>query len=178
MRGIRPVDLSSVTSAQAQELLSSARKVIEKLVYKQARRSYGYEVEDLRAVAEIAVLEAHVTYSPTARGASSRSTWTYNTIKWRLAELTTAPAGELYDHDGAHEETPEALVVKKDLGEWLERALARLPIRHGHILGRKLTGETGTEIAHTLGITKAAVSQQALLGIRRLKAQAEDDGLR
>ena len=76
MRGIRPVDLSSVTSAQARELLADSRKIIEKLIYKQVRRSYGYELDDLRSVAEVAVLEAYVTYSPAAYGASSRSTWT------------------------------------------------------------------------------------------------------
>lgn len=172
-QGIRAVDYSGLTNAEARALLDEHRADVETLVGKVRTFTPGYGEEDLRSVAEVAVLEAHRTYRP-ACGMSPRS-WAYRVVQWRLEELRSevidlpTDYGALAPAPGPH---PEERVARIELQDWLERALASLPLQEGLILTRKLHGESSLAIGETIGLTPGRVSQLYRAGLERLRRDA------
>lgn len=176
-RGIRAADYGSLSDQLARQVLADARGYIEALVLKVRPFTRAHDEDDLRSVAEMAALEAHLTYEPD-RG-RSWGTWVYQVISWRLEELrqeeVDVPAeGVVWAPCPAP--SPESRVEAYQLAEWLESRLARLPPRHALVVARKLHGETGAELGETLGLSRARVSQVVRKAEQMLhrRALAED----
>lgn len=172
--GVRPADYGSLTDAEVRQVLSDARGYIEALVHKLARFTPGHDEDDLRSVAEMAALEAHLTYEPD-RGRAP-GTWAYQVISWRLEELRQDEVDipmEAVAHAASPAPSPESRVEAYQLAEWLEANLARLSPRRALVLARRLHGETGEEVGSTLGLSRARISQVSGSAERILRLRAK-----
>jgi RNA polymerase sigma factor (sigma-70 family) len=64
---------------------------------------------------------------------------------------------------------PEAIVVRREESAWLRAGLSRLTPCRRQVLEGYLRGRSTTEIAHTLGMSEAAVRQHKSRGLRSLR---------
>mgnify|MGYP001822429162 CR=1 FL=1 len=64
---------------------------------------------------------------------------------------------------------PEAVVVRREESAWLRAGLSRLTPCRRRVLEGYLGGRSTTEIAHTLGLSEAAVRQHKSRGLRSLR---------
>jgi RNA polymerase sigma factor (sigma-70 family) len=180
------VDLSQVDRAKAHEALASMTGAIEKEIARYRWvRFRGIDLDDLRVVAQLAVLEAVVTYS----GARGRkwSSWAYQLIRWRLSEAVTAEM----THDAllatqpedcgsepvAEDPTPEDHVLEAEGAQRVRRKIAYLTPRAGVALSCKLHGESLVQIGATVGIHYSLVSREIQAAVQTLshEIRAEDD---
>lgn len=193
-RRVARLDLRSVTSTSARDLLSACEPAIEAEVGRWSgllARGRGLDADDLRAVGRVAVLEASLTYQPD-RGRTLR-TWAGLVVHQRISEVAGA-ACALAEHevpaadpDGLlegdeHVEADDVVdpQLEQDQRErlaWLARALAKLPPRRRAILAAKLRGESQREVGRTLGISDARTSQEVDAAVAELRALAVDAGL-
>lgn len=169
---MRAVDFSRVTNAEAKEALAENRRVVEIYVSRTTRKcgTWRYSEEDIRVAIQCAVVEALATYEPD-RGAQLAS-WTHSVIRWRLAEMFKPAAvqevsihREHEDGDGydmglsADTPTPEALAVRAEAADWLQKQINRLSPREAYVLTELLAGESTASMAEKVGLTRQRVHQ-------------------
>lgn len=141
-----------------------------------ALRDPALETADLRAVAEIAVLEAKLTYR-SARG--SLKTWTRRVIRWRLLELVSQrPEVPLDEPESVlNGENPEEVLAALERRQWMEGAIGELGPRRRVIIAATVRGETLNETGQTLGISRSRVCQERKTALIQLHERALEDGL-
>lgn len=165
------VDLASVSNAQAKRALSDMAGAVEKELQKVAWvRLRGVDLDDLRAIAHLAVLEAVVTYNE-SRG-RKWSSWAYQLIRWRLQEAvrvelayeTQEVAAVNAPLDAAP--SPEEVYLAREAHTRVGRHLARLPPRAGTALACKLQGESLAEIGASVGVHYSLVCREIQDAVR------------
>jgi RNA polymerase sigma factor (sigma-70 family) len=169
------VDLGSLSDARARKLLEKYGGLARGF----ARRLRPHD-DDLCAVAEIAVLEAAVTYRSDA--GMHLDTWVFRSVRWRVKEalpkaappeeldLETVPANGRSDH--------EKLFGDLERDHWMRRQIEALPrLRHRHILAALLRGETHNQIALQLGLSRSTILRETREAMEFLWALAVLDGV-
>lgn len=146
-------------------------------------RFRGIDLDDLRVVAQLAVLESVVTYSAT-RG-RKWSSWAYQLIRWRLSEAVTAEMAHdalLVSHSDTHESepiseipTPEDVYLAQEASQRVQRKLAYLPPRAGVALACKLHGESLVQIGETVGIHYSLVSREVQAAVQTLSTEFREE---
>lgn len=137
------------------------------------------DLDDLRSLARIAVLEAVILYHP-GRGAQF-TTWAQKIIRWRLDEVCERESvhDPLPPDDQLHNgKTPHELLEELEARMWVETAIGRLPVRQRTIIAAKMGGESHRSIAPTLGIGRSMVSREARAAVCTLRRRALLHGLR
>lgn len=162
-----------------QTLLDAAAGSIKAEVSRVAACCYGIEVDDLRSIAAMAVLEAHLTY---AQGASaSPKTWTRRVLRWRLDEAarrSERPETPTADMDAVlNGRSPERAMLTAERMIWLQSAVSTLPPRRAAIVVATLHGEKPGEIAETLGIKSASLQVEKTRTVKCLANMARIAGL-
>jgi RNA polymerase sigma factor (sigma-70 family) len=169
------VDLQGVSNAQARRALANMAGAVEKELKKVAWvRLRGIDLDDLRAIAQLAVLESVVTYNE-SRG-RKWSSWAYQLIRWRLQEavrlelereaqevpMSSSPGFAL----DAASPSPEATYLAREERAQVEKHLAQLPPRAGMALACKLQGESLAEIGASVGVHYSLVCREIQDAVR------------
>ena len=172
-------DLGTISSARAAELLSEFCPVIEG----ELKRYSGVELQglgydDLRSVAQIAVLEASLSFED---GRVLLRTWVGRVVRWRLAETarTAQPDVELTDRpeDFLNGANPYEVMEHIETVMWVRQAVGALGPRRRTIVVSSMGGETLRQIGPTLGISKSRVGQEREKAYETLRTQALEAGL-
>lgn len=191
-------ELGSISAARAAEVLSTCATVIDAEVRNAApalRYMEGFDLDDLRALARIAALEASLTF---VEGRCAFTTWASRVIRWRLLETVRSAqrppeAVELDAPCATRSEsgvglgvghTPDELsvdpTIEQDRDErvrWLTAALGTLSPRRRAVVAAKLRGESGRELSVALGVCDGRISQEVRVAVDALHAAAVDAGL-
>jgi RNA polymerase sigma factor (sigma-70 family) len=115
--------------------------------------------EDLAQVARIAVLEAYVTHRQ-GRGRKLKS-WVHRVVRWRVAEAwqRRPPEALPLEEELLNGAPPDRLLEQLQGVRMARQYIDSLSPRLQTVYAALLTGETPTEIAHTLGITPGRLRQ-------------------
>ena len=190
------VSIGKVDDETARRLLREHRGLVHSVVRKHAtvagRAFHPIDAEDLRTIAECAVLEAWVSYEPgdtsqeTVPGAGFRAharrvaSWRVSDAVGRLrrAEPPSAHRGEAEDLpaylNGA---ASDSVVYRRELWSWLHQAIGRLPLRQRIVVSEMLRGVSQVELSRELGISEGRMSQEYAAAVRTLRDLAVADGL-
>lgn len=160
-----------------------------------ARRAFHLiDADSLVAIGQAALLEAYVTYregdlSKENVDGSGFRMWARRVVGWRISEavrrqLNTEPAGALRadSHNGvlriqaASSIPPDLQTYHHEMGRWLKRCLARLPLRERLVVALMMRGETKAEVARSLGLSASRVGQIYFQALTKLRAWAVEDG--
>jgi RNA polymerase sigma factor (sigma-70 family) len=160
------VDMGAIPDGTAAELLAEYRSLIGRI----AASFPTVEADELRAVGQIAVMEAWVTHNP--RRIPLRA-WITQVVRWRIIERAD---GELSRRDlGSLELAPEPTTNGRHdpertfMLEQIIDLLVYLPPRQTMIIDGRLRRETFEEIALTLGISTAFCHQEYLTALAQLR---------
>jgi RNA polymerase sigma factor (sigma-70 family) len=169
------VDLGSVSNAKAKKLLAKYGGLARGF----ARRIRPHD-DDLAALAEIAIIEAAVLYRKDS--GAHFDTWVFRIVRWRVKEalpkpstaedldIDTFPANGRSDH--------EKLLGELERDAWVRAQVEALPrLRQRHILAALMRGESYTQIASQLGLSRSAVYREAREAMEQLWAAALLDGV-
>lgn len=172
-------DLSALNEAEAVEALRTHQTTIESEARYYARRSRdeAVDLEDLRAVAQVAVLEALVTFD--ASRTASEGTWVRLMIRWRLQDaLRREQATEAVDAEALpNGRTPGQIFEAMEARVWWEQEVGRLPPRDRVIVAATAQGETIRQIAHTLGLTASTACRARQRAYDTLRRRALEAGV-
>lgn len=207
---VLPLDLGEVDDATARQLLEQHRPIINTAIKRYlAASSVAFHTiprDDLRAIAEAAVLEAFVRYregdQSRDNGGGGLATWVRRVVGWRVGEVVRnalaceplqseraeSPRSPNADPNGAspqhqlprqfHYEPQQAEVVQaRQLVGWLRHRLRSLTPRRRVIIVSVLKGEQKCSIARSLGISPGRVSQEYKVAVERLRELALQDGI-
>jgi RNA polymerase sigma factor (sigma-70 family) len=192
-------DLGTISPARAQEVLDECEPAIRSELQKAGRCLgfvHGMGLDDLHAIAQVAALEASLTYRP-EMGRSLRS-WASQTVRWRLAEairmanhpetaaddpVVTAleelesPEESLENPESIlNGKNPEELVIEAQHADWVQTAVGRLPPRQRTIVSSRMLGESMRLTASFLGITVRQVYYDAAEAYESLRTAARTSG--
>ncbi len=155
---------------------------------KLSRKRSGYiDEDDLRSVAQTALLEAFISFDA-ARG-SQFGTWAKVCVRRQLRQTVAyevehnrlyalAGPGELEREDFYRDDpNPEEAIVRADLTVWLRLTVAELPPRRSAILNLRAFGETHQEIAETMGVCRVRVCQEETAAKKTIRDRAVLEGL-
>jgi len=180
-RRVARLDLADVDPRDAVEWIAEAAGMIagETRRFRAAALcGVGYDLDDLRAIAQVAVLEARLTYKEDSK--ASIATWTRRCIRWRLTEtVTKAPSREADVEDRllVEAETPENRAAAQEMAAWFRDAVGNLSPRQRTMVYGRLRQETQRATARTLGISDARASQEMRAALNSLRDAALDEGL-
>lgn len=181
-------DLSALSDAEAVALLARYAPVIDAEVRRYGWRSRALGaalgMDDLKATAQIAALEAHLSWRP--EGGRSRTNWVGKVIRWRLAEVLQALPGEdahgelaeviVEDAFDAHlrAPAPDARLEQAQRRERFETLVGSLSPRRRTIVACYLAGETFAKIAETLGVGHQFVAREYAHAIEEIRKAVEN----
>ncbi len=170
-------DLGSVSDADAACWIAEARPATEAEIRRLAWLcNAAVDEEDLRAVAHVAILEAHLSYRP---GRCSLRTWVGKLIRWRLTEAVQAEQRpeEPLEQPVVNGRSPEEIVEATERAGWLQSAIGKLGPRHRTIVAARLRGEVTRHTGMTLGISGGRVRQELEVATAALAQAALDEGV-
>lgn len=170
------VDLSHLTDREAREVLDEYAPIVHR---EAARVAWvpmsGLDVDDLKAIGRLAVLEAHETYR-TDRGCSIK-TWVQRIVRQRIRESAQreSRAVEPPRRETTTTGSPEERYLAREACRTIEARITTLSPRQQTILACRLRGETYASIAASLGVDTSLVHRQhhAALALLRLALAAE-----
>jgi len=167
-----------------------------------AHAFFPIEFEDLISIGESALLEAWVSYRdldpsrPETNGGlfgGKFSRWARQVVLWRVSNFVAhycregPPVSERRDSNNgvlkyraAPAPSPETTRYEEELRLWLRTSLGRLSPRQRSIAVMVAQGETKTEIALSLGLSRSTVHleyQEAIAKLRRFAEQDDIEGL-
>lgn len=172
------VDLGAVDRETAQELLVSYDTVVQREAFRlRLVPAPGVDREDLVAVGQIAVLEAHLSWNRHRN--CTFVAWVKRIVQWRMRELVQMCANqeEELKADLAETNTPESRFIACEEESWFEAAVSRLTPRQGAIIAARLEGETMEQIASTLGIHYSRVSRDLQTAVTKLRRWVEREAV-
>ena len=181
MRAVRAVraDLSGVSDADARRVLALVEVTINaELARFTTIHLAGMDLDDLRQLARIAVLEAFATHQE-ARGARFK-TWASRIVRWRICEAIQAAQpreeirAELPEPPALDGE--EVLDIREKL-HWLEEAFGRLTPREKLIIVKRLEGESWKTLSATISINISRAHQVRSNAVARLREEASAYGI-
>lgn len=168
------INFKRIDEATANDLLAQYDQLI-RITAKS--RAYRADLDDLIAVGQTAVLEAHVTYRDDED--CTRDTWTRKVIKWRIAE----EAGRYTEALLTNPDDTERLLNGMSPAEQYDRAFAKEAIgvldpREAAVMYCRLQGYSHTEIASQLGVSRHTVWRSEQKALKQLKVWVEEqDGV-
>lgn len=176
---MRVPDLSAISSERAAELLKEFGALIEGELRKYGGvHLQGLGYDDLRSVAQLAVLEASLSHDP-ERG--TLRTWARRLVRWRLGDTVkqAQPKEELTDRpeDFLNGRNPYEILAKIEETMWVHQSVGCLDPRRRTIVVATMAGETLRQIGPTLGISKSRVGQERDTAFAWLREQALEAGL-
>ena len=203
-RGVRAVnprrlvrkDLGTISTERAREVLEECEPaILAEIAWagRFLRWLPGFGLDDLHAIAQVAALEASLTYEP-SRGTTLRN-WASRTIHWRLSELLdTSNSPEIAVGDpfvdvdcsdlraavpfsASKCADPEGQAIEAEHTSWVQSAVGRLPPRQRTIVAGRMLGESMTMTAAFLGITVRQVYYDAAEAYDSLRSAAKTAGL-
>lgn len=135
------------------------------------------ERSDLKAIGQMAIVEAVRSYDPARGTLRSRVRFV---VRCRLRDaLRAARSREVLDLDVStvpNGRSPEALLERLDEVLGLHRAIGQLPPRQRLIIADQITGETTRQTGKSLGISHTRVVQERKIAHQRLRRALADDG--
>lgn len=181
-------DFAGIPPARVREVLALAAVPIAVAVSRAAgalRHCGSIDADDLRAVGQIAALEAEQTYTP-GRGASLRS-WIGTCVRWRIAELVQgayssasheSSRGLVGDYEALMDSyEPSEAYDLAQAREWVLRSLVGLSPRQKILLAQRLgnSDETIEELAASLGVDRTQVWRDLSSAIEVLRQRVGRD---
>lgn len=188
------VPLGAVDDATARQLLATHRRlvlgVVRRFLPVAQRAFHPIGPDELLAIGETAVLEAHLTYRPGDETKVSSPEvglrlWTRRVVRWRIADavsraVVTEPPAETRAEEPLHAKLngheQQTHVYRSELLIWLKGAIGRLPIRQRIVVASLLRGETQAELASQLGLSPGRVCQLYREALETLRADGDARG--
>lgn len=171
-------DCSEVTNGQATAWLTEYGHVVEiqlRRVPRAALRAGWFDEDDLRAVGQMAVLEACQTYDEGRQAQIALRSWVGRLVDWRMR----AAVKDAYKVSTSAANPPEWATERTDDPEWLDmsamqtqlrEAIRQLGVRDKTILLEHLAGETSAGIGKPLGVSGPMIRQRIAAIERKLQA--------
>lgn len=191
----------SLLSTHRQVVLAAVRHYLPAA----SRAFHPLGPDELLSIAETAVLEAHVTYEPGDTSKETKpgarfAYWVGQHVFWRLGEVVArvraaepgvdarahtiaqpedvgvqrprdaVPAAKLNGHEA------QASCYRSELLTWLKTAIGRLPVRQRIIIASRLRGESQTDLAEQLGLSRGRISQEYRAALEALRTDALSRG--